>query len=115
MNRTMMLTSTILLLATAAVAQQKPDVAGCKDPALFPNRMPKYRIEKCESKPYERFEFFATKGPKRPVDGEFTFIQYAVDNGKDSRSGIEVVQNYSNALTKIGGKVVDSSSWWVNG
>lgn len=116
MTRTTLLSlAAVFLFSIPGFAQVKPDVAGCKDPSLFPNRMPKYRIEKCESKPYERFEFYASKGPKRPVDGEFTFVQYAVDDAKDSRSGIEVVQNYTNALTKIGGKIVDSSSWWVNG
>ncbi|HSP14373.1 MAG TPA: OmpA family protein [Thermoanaerobaculia bacterium] len=104
-----------LLLAIPTAAQQK-DAPGCKDSPLFPVRMPKYRIEKCETKPFASYDFFTTKGPKRTVEGELTFIQYTVDESADSRSGLEVVRNYENALTKIGGKIQASDPQrWVNG
>lgn len=114
-TRTMFLIVATVLLVPLSAAAQQGDAAGCKDPALFPVRMPKYRIEVCASKPYERIMFKATKGPERAVEGEYTFVQYGVDRSEDSRSAIEVVRNYANALTKIGGKIVDESSWWVNG
>ena len=104
-----------VLIAIPAVAQVK-DAAGCKDPALFPNRMPGYRIEKCESKPFASWDFNTAKPPKKTVEGEFTFIQYTVDKAEESRSGVEVVRNYENALSKIGGKVFASDPQrWLTG
>jgi len=104
-----------LLFGIAALAQ-KPDAAGCNDPALFPNRMPNYRIARCETKPFDSYDFFTVKPPKRRVEGELTFITYAVDKREDQRSGLEIVRNYENALRKIGGKIEGSvPNWWVNG
>jgi outer membrane protein OmpA-like peptidoglycan-associated protein len=93
-----------LLVVTLPVAAQK-DATGCKDDPLFPVRMPNYRIEKCEKKPFASWDFFEPKGKKHTVEGEFTFIAYTVDKREDDRSGLEVVRNYENALTKIGGKI----------
>lgn len=109
-----MLTAISLLFAIAAGG----DAAGCKDPSLFPNRMPDYRIEKCETQPFGFYEFFTVKPPKKRVEGEFTFIQYALNKGATERSGLEVVRNYQNALTKIGATIQGTDknqSWWVNG
>ena len=101
-----------MTMAIPAAAQLK-DAPGCKDPALFPNRMPNYRIERCETKPYDFFEFNTAKPPKQRVEGELTFVQYGVERAEDSRSGIEVVRNYENAIKKIGGTIQASSNWWV--
>lgn len=104
-----------LLAAPLAVAQPR-DAAGCKDPSLFPARMPGYRIEKCETKPFASYDFFTTKGPKKTVEGELTFVQYTVDRREDDRSGVEVVRNYENAIRSGGGKVAASDPQrWVNG
>jgi OmpA-OmpF porin, OOP family len=112
---TFLILATQLLLAIPAAAQQK-DAPGCKDPALFPVRMPNYHIEMCETKPFGSFDFFTVKPPKKTVEGEFTFVKYAADKSEDIRSGLEVVRNYENALKKIGGKIQGSvPNWWVNG
>lgn len=104
-----------LLLAIPAAAQPK-DAAGCKDPSLFPVRMPNYRISNCETKPFGSYDFYTIKPPKKSVEGEFTFVQYTVNRPEDERSGLEVVRNYENALKKIGGKIQGSvPNWWVNG
>jgi OmpA-OmpF porin, OOP family len=102
----MMFLAATLLLAIPAVAQ-KPDAPGCKDPSLFPVRMPKYRIERCEHKAYASYTFF-TSNPREPrtVEGDFTFVMYTVDNREDDRAALEVVRNYENAFKKIGGKTM---------
>jgi outer membrane protein OmpA-like peptidoglycan-associated protein len=108
--------SALLLFAAIPVAAQPKDAAGCKDDPLFPNRMPKYRIEKCETKAFTSYEFFTVKPPKKKVEGDLTFITYTVDNREDDRSGVEVVRNYENALKQIGGKIQASDPQrWVNG
>ena len=103
----------LLLLALPLFGQLK-DKPGCKDPSLFPNRMPNYRIETCEHKAFDKYDFSADKGKKR-IEGDFTFIQYGVEKGEDSRSGLEVVRNYENALKSIGGKTFAKSDWWITG
>ena len=102
-------------LPVAAPAQQK-DAAGCTDHPLFPNRMPKYRIEKCEARDFNFVDFKLPKAKKNRVEGKVTLITYVVSDRKDDRSGLEVVRNYENALRKIGGKIQASDPVrWVNG
>ena len=113
-RKSIFIVAAALLLALPGAAQ-KPDAPGCKDPALFPVRMPKYRLEVCEHKTFAFYEFATAKPPKRRVEGEFSFIQYGVEDARDSRSGLEVVRNYENALKKIGGTIQASSDWWVTG
>ncbi|MHB0968774.1 MAG: OmpA family protein [Thermoanaerobaculia bacterium] len=104
------------ILSLAAVSAAAQDAPGCKDDPLFPTRMPNYRIEKCETKAFTSYEFFTVKPPKKKIEGDLTFITYAVDKRENDRSGVEVVRNYENALKKIGGKIQASDPQrWVNG
>jgi outer membrane protein OmpA-like peptidoglycan-associated protein len=112
-KRAILAAAVLTLVAVSAGAQDAP---GCKDDPLFPNRMPNYRIERCETKAFTFYEFFTVKPPKKKVEGDLTFITYTVDKRENDRSGIEVVRNYENALKKIGGKVQASDPQrWVNG
>jgi len=106
----------LFLLATGAAAQQ-PDSKDCKDHPLFPTRMPEYRIAACKVEDFGIYEFYATKGPKTPVEGKFTFITYAYTGQRASEpSGLAVVRNYENAIKKAGGTILQSvPTWWVNG
>lgn len=106
----------LLLLASGAAAQQ-PDQPGCKDHPLFPTRMPDYRIANCKVEDFGVYEFFATKGPKTPVEGKFTFITYAFTGQRANEpSGLAVVRNYENAIKKVGGTILQSDPVrWVNG
>jgi OmpA-OmpF porin, OOP family len=104
-----------LLLAIPAAAQDK---VGCKDDPLFPTRMANYRIENCEHKAYEAYDFFTVKPPRHRVEGEYTLITYAVSKREYEASGLEVIRNYENALKKIGAKIegIDpNATGWVVG
>jgi len=107
----------VLALSVAGLALAAPaDQAGCKDHPLFPTRMPDYRIENCKVEDYGVYEFFATKGPKTPVEGKFTFITYAYtgERGKEP-NGLAVVRNYENAIRQVGGTILQTvPNWWVN-
>lgn len=106
----------LLVLACAPALASQPDKAGCKDHPLFPTRMPNYHIAQCEAKEFTAYQFFASKGPKRTVEGRFTFITYAADTPADDQTGVAVVRNYENAMTKLGATIVDSvPNWWVVG
>ncbi len=106
-----------LVVAVGGIAAPiPPDKAGCSDPALFPTRIPGYRIENCKIEDYGVFEFYATKGPKTPVEGKYTFITYAY-TGEQGRepSALAVVRNYDNAIRQVGGTILQTiPTWWVN-
>jgi outer membrane protein OmpA-like peptidoglycan-associated protein len=105
----------VLFLSTDVFAQA--DAANCKDHSLFPSRMPDYRIEACKVEDFGRYEFYAVKGPKTPAEGRFTFITYAYTGAKGAEpSGLAVVRNYENAITSVGGEVLQSDpNRWING
>ena len=109
--------SALLFLLATGVAAQQPDSKDCKDHPLFPTRMPEYRIAACKVEDFGIYEFYATKGPKTPVEGKFTFITYAYTGQRTSEpSGLAVVRNYENAIKKAGGTILQSvPTWWVNG
>ncbi len=116
-NSRIVLTGGLLLALAGSAAAAAPDQAGCKDHALFPTRMPDYRIESCKVEEYGVYDFFVTKGPKTPVEGKFTFITYVFTGQRNAEpSGLAVVRNYENALRKIGATNLQSVlTWWVNG
>lgn len=106
-----------LLFVSSAAAEQK-DYAGCKDPALFPNRMPGYFIQKCEHQDFGFYEFYTVKPPKKRVEGEVSLVHYRVYDKQPERSGLEIVRNYENAMKKIGASIQGkdpNQTWWVNG
>lgn len=105
-----------ILLLSGGVLAAKPDKAGCSDPALFPSRMPNYRIEFCEVKEFDTWTFRVADRKKQAVEGKLTYIAYTADDRKDAQSGLAVVRNYENALGKIGGKVIASDPQrWMTG
>lgn len=108
-------TGLVFFLSTDVFA--KADAAGCKDFSLFPSRMPEYQIEACKAEAFGRYEFYSVKGPKNPVEGRFTFITYAYTGPKGSEpSGMAVVRNYENAITSVGGEVLQNDpNRWING
>ena len=109
--------SALLFLLATGVAAQQPDSKDCKDHPLFPTRMPEYRIGTCKVEDFGVYEFFATKGPKTPVEGKFTFITYNFTGQRTNEpSGLAIVRNYENAIRKVGGTILQSDPQrWVNG
>ena len=111
------LASAAFFLMTVASAAGQTDMAGCKDHSLFPSRMPQYRISDCKVEDFGVYEFSSMKGPRTPVEGKFTFITYKFTGQRTNEpSGLAVVRNYQNALTTVGGKILQSDPQrWVNG
>ena len=66
----------LTLLAGGALAQE-PDAEGCKDPALF-NRMPGYRIQRCDEKEFDAHTFRDAKGQEVSVEGRVFDIRVSV-------------------------------------
>jgi len=106
----------VLSLGLAATAFAAPDYKNCKDHPLFPTRMPDYYITDCKTVEFDAYDFLVPKGPKNRQEGRFTYIAYGIDRGKTEQSGVAVVRNYENAITKIGGTIAASDPQrWVNG
>jgi OOP family OmpA-OmpF porin len=106
----------LLCLGFATAAAATPDWKGCADHPLLPTRMPGYYIENCQSSDFDAYEFYLPKGKKHSEEGKFTLITYAIERGTPEQSGLAVVRNYENAITKIGGKIANiEPQRWVNG
>jgi outer membrane protein OmpA-like peptidoglycan-associated protein len=94
------------LLAGSALAQE-PDAEGCKDPALF-NRMPGYRIQRCDEKDFDAHSFKDAKGNEVSVEGHVFEIHYSIQEGAKEASRLQLFRNFQNAVTKIGGALLSS-------
>ncbi|MBL0141016.1 MAG: OmpA family protein [Betaproteobacteria bacterium] len=116
MNKTFVRTLIVLTLCIASTAFAKPDKRGCTDHPLFPTRMPEYYIVDCQTREFDGYDFFTAKPPKLHQEGRFTYIAYLIENRKNEQSGLAMVRNYENAITKIGGTIAASDpNRWVNG
>ena len=97
------------LLMPGAVLAIEGDAEGAKDHPLF-NRMPGYFIQRYEEKQFDVHSFRDAKLNELNVEGKFYEIRYAIQPGAKEPSRIQVLRNYENAVTKIGG-VVLKSDW----
>lgn len=96
----------LILLIFISFIVTAQDVAGSKDHPLF-NRMPDYYIEQYEENEFDVYDNFRdSKGKKTSVEGHYSFIQYRINKGEKAASGDQVLRNYINAVSKIGGKIV---------
>jgi outer membrane protein OmpA-like peptidoglycan-associated protein len=96
------LVALFMLLSKGSAQEDEP---GTKDPALF-NRMPGYYIAKVESKEFDAHKFFDGK-KLITVEGKVTIVSYSPKESLNPRpSELQIRRNYSNAIKKIGGKVL---------
>jgi len=95
------------LLASVRVSAQEQDVEGAKDPPMF-NRMPGYYIQQYDDKEFDTHSFRDAKLNELNVEGHCVTIVYALKSGAREASRIQVLRNYENAVTKIGGTVLKS-------
>ncbi len=95
------------LFSPLGVLAAEGDVEGSKDHPLF-NRMPGYVIQRYDEKQFEAHPFRDAKLNELNVEGKFYEIRYALQPGAKEPSRIQVLRNYENAITKIGGTVLKS-------
>ena len=95
------------LLMPGAVFASEGDAEGAKDHPLF-NRMPGYFIQRYDEKQFDSHSFRDAKLNELNVEGKFYEIRYAIQPGVKEPSRIQVLRNYENAVTKIGGAVLKS-------
>jgi outer membrane protein OmpA-like peptidoglycan-associated protein len=99
------ITSFLLILAVIVPVIAQEDAEGCKDPALF-TRMPNFHIYRCDDLQFERYEFMVSDGKKLAVEGHYMFVYYYLNENAQAPGGLQIVRNYTNAIKKIGGKII---------
>ncbi|MCX6549623.1 MAG: OmpA family protein [Acidobacteria bacterium] len=95
----------VLLVSGIAAAQplQKDDPA-CKDHPLF-TRMPDSWLRSCSEKTFDAHEFATSATAKTTVEGRLWQLTYYPQAAAKSKpSELQILRNFENAVTKIGGK-----------
>lgn len=96
----------LILLLTISCLITAQDVTGSKDHPLF-NRMPGYKIEAYEEKDFDVYDKFKNEsGKQTSVEGHYYFISYYINKGEKEATDAQIIRNFVNAVTKIGGKVI---------
>ncbi len=109
MRKPLIMIMTVLLfgLSSGITWAAKPDVKDSKDHPIV-SRIPNFYIST-----YKEFEFdqyaFQLKQGKKKVEGRTYLITYKHQKGAVPMSSIQKVQNYTNAIKKIGGEVLYES------
>ena len=100
----------IFLLSSVAFAES--DVEGSKDHPLF-TRMPNHYISIYEDKEFDSLEFSEGEASEKSlvVEGHKYSITYRSTEGAKVPSPLEVRRNYTNAIKKIGGKILSESQY----
>jgi OmpA-OmpF porin, OOP family len=96
-----------ILVATATSLFAQQDAEGCKDPQLFPTRMPNYFITECQNN-FDAVDFDLAAGGENVVSKEGTKTRVSYDfnyeSGAAKPSALQILRNYEAAVKKIGGK-----------
>jgi outer membrane protein OmpA-like peptidoglycan-associated protein len=95
---------TAITYVTANSLAAGADAAKCKDPAMFPKRVPNYAIASCKtSNDSETFRW--PGGSEQPL-GLRTEVVYRVGDIEKGASPKYIVANYANAIKSIGGTLL---------
>lgn len=99
----------VFLLVTTQFPAQENDIAGSKDHDLL-MRMPGYDIRKYWDYEFDSHDFQIKKDQKESVEGRKIIIRYehkkANNRNIKKPSYLQILRNYSNAITKAGGKIL---------
>lgn len=99
------ISSLFLIIAGIFPLMAQEDAEGCKDPALF-TRMPNFHIYRCDDLQFDRYEFMVSDGKMQAVEGHYVFVNYYLNENAQAPGGLQIVRNYTNAIKKIGGKII---------
>jgi outer membrane protein OmpA-like peptidoglycan-associated protein len=68
--------------------------------------MPNFHIYNCEDLQFDKFEFPLNADNKQSVEGHSLNVIYYLNDNAQTPSGLQIVRNYTNAIKKIGGKLI---------
>lgn len=106
-----------VLTMSASAVSDPDDAEGSKDPALF-TRMPGYHIYRYEVTQFDRYEVpIASDFKTQAEEGRHTWIVYWPNEGITQPSGLQIIRNYANAASAVGGKKIvefeDGGAYYV--
>ena len=105
-KRVLVILSFFFLLCPAVLlpaAGNPNDSEGSNDPPIF-SRMPGFHIYRSEEIDFDRYEFQVGPDQKEAVEGRHFLAVYYADDGTRIPSALQIVRNYVNAATAIGGQ-----------
>jgi OmpA-OmpF porin, OOP family len=103
-----MIRSTILLALaffSGSILVSAKDEQGCSDHPLF-TRVKGFSITECSKQDFGEEEMYYAEDKSRMVEGKRSVISYTLDDGATPVSELQVRRNYSNAITRLGGKLM---------
>lgn len=106
LNRKTSVLALLVLLAGGPAAAGQQDAEGSKDHPLF-SRMPNFYIHQYEEKEFDSLPFVVGNN-RVTIEGHFYSIIYYLKSGVTVPSRVQVLRNYENAITKVGGTVLAS-------
>lgn len=71
--------------------------------------MPDYRIQRCNEQEFASHNFVDAARKKIAVEGHLYEIRYSLQEGAKEASQIQIIRNYQNAITRIGGIVLSTN------
>ncbi|MBN1291749.1 MAG: OmpA family protein [Candidatus Latescibacteria bacterium] len=106
-SRFIWITVYLSVLSTGTVIAREPDVEGSKDHPLL-TRLPNFYIVEYEEHEFDTHTFYVGN-TETPVEGHYFYIFYTLQPDAKEPSITQILRNYENAITKIGGKVLASN------
>jgi outer membrane protein OmpA-like peptidoglycan-associated protein len=104
MQRVLILLITILCAGFPAAFAQN-DEPGCSDHPIL-SRMPNFYIDECTKEEFGEEEMYIGEDKSLMVEGKHTVIGYELKEGSPQVSELQLRRNYTNAITKLGGKLM---------
>ncbi|MGD1044553.1 MAG: OmpA family protein [Bacteroidota bacterium] len=103
MKKLMFIVALLLINSIPLLAQ---DAEGCKEHPFF-SRMPNFVITGC-SQSFNKLEYYISDETTDTKEGELTTISYTFPDDESLKvpSQLQVIRNYENAITKLGGKKI---------
>jgi OOP family OmpA-OmpF porin len=99
---------TLTFLAALPLRAVEPDAEGCKDHPLL-SRMPNYRIQRCNEQEFASHNFVDAARKEIAVEGHLYEIRYSLQEGAKEANQLQIIRNYQNAVTRIGGIVLSTN------
>jgi len=98
------LVAILAVVSLSPIAHAQQDREGCEDYPLL-TRLEGFYIEGCKEQAFASYKFMTDEG-RMPIEGHFMSISYRRPNDAPEMAGLEMVRNYTNAVTAIGGEVM---------
>ncbi len=113
-NRRLRMLRTPILLAcvffSAIVIASAEDEQGCSDHPLL-TRVKGFSITECSNQNFGEEEMYYAEDKSRMVEGKRSVISYTLDDGATPVSEVQVRRNYSNAITRLGGNLIQEEKF----